>query len=107
MAAEGRIIKGSNGGKLGENIYVSDDTSLNDSEVVKQAIKEWYSESNLYDYEKPSPSPSTEHFTQLISLNTKELGFGFARTEKYLSCVCVYYPNGNSDGNIPPKVYYR
>ena len=67
----------------------------NDKEVTAEmAINEWYNESKIYDFKKDFQN-GTEHFTQIIWKNTKEVGFGLSSKENKSFIVANYYPPGN------------
>lgn len=104
MAENDRLFDhGQSDGVFGESFYRTNNTKLTDSEVVQQAITEWYDESQFYDYRKPEYSPATEHFTQMIWENTRKLGVGIAHSDGYSYCACAYYPPGNYPGQFPQK----
>ena len=78
------------GNDMGENIF-----EYNDKEVTAEmAINEWYNESKIYDFKKDFQN-GTEHFTQIIWKNTKEVGFGLSSKENKSFIVANYYPPGN------------
>lgn len=58
----------------GENVYyfVGNDIT---PEVV---VKAWYSEINVYDFDKAQFSTKSGHFTQLVWKDSKEIGIGVA-----------------------------
>ena len=89
---------------LGENIFIADN-----KENEENILKNWYSEKNKYNYDLNTFQPDTNHFTQMIWKDTKEVGFGYFFNEinKKFCCVALYYPAGNIFGkfteNVLPK----
>lgn len=74
-----------------------------------QVVKLWYEEVSLYDYSKPTFSPRTGHFTQVVWQGSQELGCGLVTDCKGRMShiwVCHYNPPGNVqgvfDGNVLP-----
>jgi len=59
----------------GENVYWA---PLSKQEG-KDAVKAWYNEISLYNWNYPSFSKQTGHFTQLVWKSSTELGVGFAK----------------------------
>ena len=101
----------------GENLFVVYTTqSYTPNAVAKQAVNAWYSEVKNYDYNNPTFSPSTGHFTQVVWKNTTDLGCGYAAGATTINgtaytayyVVCRYSPAGNilgefQDNVLPPK----
>ena len=81
------------GKPLGENIYwcYGKLPSENDS-----MTKAWYDEIKDYNFKTPGFKNGTGHFTQVVWADSKEVGFGFAKTKDgaYMG-VANYYPFGN------------
>lgn len=92
------------GGKHGENIYKSGDTSLSDSDAVLQATKLWYDEVSKYDYNHPGFGMHTGHFTQVVWKNTKHMGIGVGRSDDAVYVCGSYDPPGNYKGQFPENV---
>ncbi|XP_037708184.1 Golgi-associated plant pathogenesis-related protein 1-like [Drosophila subpulchrella] len=69
----------------GENIYWASFSKQEGKDVVKA----WYNEISLYNWNNPSFSKQTGHFTQLVWKSSTELGVGFAKRLKYL--VLIYH----------------
>lgn len=83
-------------GIYGENIaevYVG--TKPNATAGVLAAIKMWYSEANLYNYSANTFNPYTGHFSQLVWLNTRQIGLGIAYNKTYGFVTMEFYPPGN------------
>ena len=66
---------------------------------------EFYNEINNYNFNKAQCEINASRFTQLIWKNSKEVGFGIAKSKsgKYYS-VANYYPAGNSLGEYKENV---
>ncbi|XP_078075737.1 glioma pathogenesis-related protein 1-like [Mustelus asterias] len=85
---------------VGENIYVSEGSSLN----VTRAITGWHNEVQYYDYASRQCSKICGHYTQLVWASSYKVGCAFhicpsgiarfsARTS--VNFVCDYGPAGN------------
>lgn len=59
----------------GENIY----QLINRDPTAEDAVKAWYDEIKKYKYSRPGFSPATGHFTQVVWLDTTEVGVGKAK----------------------------
>ena len=57
--------------------------------------KGWYNEIKDYNFETGKSTGVTGHFTQLIWLDSKEVGFGAAFNGGFLITVANYFPGGN------------
>lgn len=82
-------------GKYGENIYMSSNTKLSDSEAAIEATNLWFDEGKKYNYRLDSYSSDTGHFTQVIWKDSKSLGIGVARSSKGVYVSANYDPPGN------------
>lgn len=100
--AKSNSMRHSNG-KYGENIYMSSDTKMSDSDAVKQATSMWYNEISKYNYNSGF-SPSTGHFTQIVWKDSKRLGFGVARSSKGVYVCASYDTPGNVMNQFPQNV---
>lgn len=69
---------------------------------VDDAVRAWYNEETSYNYNSPSFSKSTGHFTQMVWKGTTELGCGYNAGCKML--VCRYAPAGNVQGQFGKNV---
>lgn len=103
MATSNRF-KHSSSDKFGENIFMSGNILLSDSDAVKEATKEWYSEVSTYNYNNPGISMATGHFTQVVWKNSKNLGIGVARSLRGVYVCANYDPPGNFKGQFPQNV---
>lgn len=83
------------GGKYGENLYMTSNTSVSNSEAVLAAVKSWYDENKKYNYRIGAFTSSTGHFTQVVWKDSKYLGLGISRKEKAVYVVAEYDPRGN------------
>ena len=83
----------------GENLYLvySNAEIPCDGNKIVEATKSWYNEITKYDFNKPGFSMETGHFTQVVWKNSKEVGFGVAKTKNKKKCIVVanYFPAGN------------
>ena len=82
---------------IGENIMLSEMDSV-------EAINEWYSEIQFYDFNQNTFQKNAAHFTQLIWKETKEIGIGFCKNDKKYCLVVLYYPAGNVFGEFSKNV---
>ncbi|XP_069791606.1 uncharacterized protein [Narcine bancroftii] len=79
--------------KNGENIWTTPST---DKEVSgKDPVIAWYNEINDYDFNSPGFSTLTSQFTQMIWVETKEMGIAYASGDKGTFVVAQYSPAGN------------
>ena len=88
---------------LGENILIS-----NKEEKEATICDNWYKEILNYKFGLNSFQKGTNHFTQLIWENTKDVGFGFyfdSKNNKYCY-VALYFPAGNIFGQFTDNVHF-
>uniref|UniRef100_A0AAF5I0I2 SCP domain-containing protein n=2 Tax=Strongyloides stercoralis TaxID=6248 RepID=A0AAF5I0I2_STRER len=71
------------------------------------AVKGWYDEIGLYNFNKPGFSPATGHFTQLVWKGTTHAGFGVVEKGDRVYVVCKYSPPGNYPGEYETNVLQR
>lgn len=89
-----------NGKILGENIFVND--KIISGEIM---TNEFYSEIKNYDFNKGECVIDASRFTQLVWKNTKEVGFGVAKSKSgKFYAVVNYYPAGNNLGEYKENV---
>lgn len=91
-------------GKYGENIYMSSNVKLSDSEAAIEATKLWYNENSKYSYGSGTFSSATGHFTQIVWKNSKYLGIGVARSSRGVYVCASYDPPGNVIGQFQQNV---
>ncbi|XP_055920675.1 uncharacterized protein LOC129952215 [Eupeodes corollae] len=77
--------------EYGENLYYTEGMSCS----AKMAVKSWYDEIDLYDYNNPKFSREVGHFTQLVWKDTREVGTGVAQIGNKVWVCCNYHPPGN------------
>ena len=75
---------------MGENIFLF----IGKQASAEIAVDAWYNESKIYDFKKDFQK-GTEHFTQLVWKDTKEVGFGISNQGNKCFIVANYYPPGN------------
>ncbi len=65
----------------------------------------WYDEIKDYDFKKPGFSSNTGHFTQVVWVDSVELGVGKATAANGMQFVVArYFPPGNILGRFPDNV---
>ena len=65
----------------------------------------WYSEIKDYDFSKPGRQPNTGHFTQVVWLDSEELGAGKAKASNgSVFIVARYLPAGNIISKVAENV---
>jgi uncharacterized protein YkwD len=103
------VVKGvfehSNIPGLGENLFVLHTTApgVNIGNLATHAVKSWYDEVSLYNYNKPDFSHQTGHFTQIVWKDSTNIGCGIAQGATNIKgtrfnsfyVVCHYNPPGN------------
>ena len=72
------------------------------------AVRTWYKEKDVYDFNYPYFSPKTGHFTQLVWKESERLGVGYAKAPygtRYRYYVVAYYdPPGNYEDSFTQNV---
>lgn len=91
---------GHSGSKSGENLAAGTTGALPPEEVVRM----WYDEVKIYDFKKPGFSMETGHFTQVVWLDTTQVGCGMAQCKGNDIWVCQYERPGNWEGQFGQKV---
>jgi uncharacterized protein YkwD len=86
---------------LGENLYMQ---WISDGRVKasgRAAVKSWYDEVALHDFDRPTFSKETGHFTQMVWKSTRKMGVGvaFSPDGREVYIVTNYYPAGNIVGD--------
>lgn len=95
-----------NGVPLGENLAYLYGQPLTGAKMSEM----WYSEISKHDFSYDD-QPDTQHFTQLVWRDTREVGFGRAKAQNgnWYYGVALYLPCGNQPGafrnNIFPPAY--
>ena len=85
---------------IGENIYIDDNFITGE-----KMTNEFYNEYKNYDFNKAECEIKALRFTQLIWKNSKEVGFGIAKSKSgKFYCVANYYPPGNLLGEYKENV---
>ncbi|XP_055845001.1 uncharacterized protein LOC129911287 [Episyrphus balteatus] len=82
--------------EYGENLYYVEGIPCR----AKMAVKAWYDEIDLYDYDNPKFSKEVGHFTQLVWKDTREVGTGVAQIGNKIWVCCNYHPPGNYSNQI-------
>ncbi|XP_075559770.1 uncharacterized protein LOC142591329 [Dermacentor variabilis] len=89
----------------GENLYMWWSSNLEAPITGSQAVKSWYDEIKLYNFDNPGFMSGTGHFTQLVWKDSRRLGTGIARGPKgTVYIVSVYDPRGNMMGQFGDQV---
>jgi len=76
----------------------------NKSKLVKDGIKAWYKEVNVYNYNKPGFALNTGHFTALVWKASKALGLGLAINGKKAIVAATFFPRPNYANAFPENV---
>ena len=89
------------GQDLGENLFMCGGYMI----TGKDMTKSWYDEIYDYNFKKPDFKSGTGHFTQVVWVGSKEVGFGAAQSESgnYYG-VANYFPPGNYIGEFEENV---
>ena len=62
---------------------------------AERVVTGWYEEVELYDFSNPGFRFDTGHFTQVVWVDSTELGCGMAECRNAELWVCRYNPPGN------------
>jgi hypothetical protein len=91
--ADNHVFEHSTNSIYGENIAMTSDS---DTDALIQSIDMFYDEVLIYDYNNPGFKKETGHFTQLVWMDTQEIGLGVSKSSEGYTYVCTnYYPPGN------------
>lgn len=89
----------------GENIFYAWSSDPNFAVSGKDPVDKWYSEIKDHKFGREPTSLGSGHFTQVVWVDTKEVGVGMAKSkEGQIYVVANYYPPGNVMGNFATKV---
>lgn len=75
-----------------------------ETQITETVMNTWYSERNLYNYNKPGLSQATGHFTQMVWRSSTSFGFGVATVNGYSVALAMYGPLGNIKGQLTQNV---
>ncbi|KAK3593727.1 hypothetical protein CHS0354_013625 [Potamilus streckersoni] len=96
------------GTRLGENIAMKWSTRA-DAYTGQEVTDQWYSEVKMHQFGGEPRTLSSGHFTQVVWVNSKEMGIGKAQAKDgKIVVVASYRPAGNMAGEfaknvLPPK----
>ncbi|CAL8116341.1 unnamed protein product [Orchesella dallaii] len=78
----------------------------NQDEAVRRAVRHWYNEESMYDYNKPGYADKTGHFTAVVWKSTTEVWIGVAWNPKrnWWVVAAFYAPTGNVHGQFRNNV---
>ena len=104
LAKKDKMVHSKNkmdGQDLGENLFMCGGYMI----TGKDMTKAWYDEIYDYDFKKPDFKSGTGHFTQVVWVGSKEVGFGAAQSKSgnYYG-VANYFPPGNYIGEFEENV---
>lgn len=86
------------GGPYGENLAIG-------YANVTVSVEAWGNERDKYDWDEPEFSKETGHFTQLVWVNTTDVGCGRRLCgERGWYLACEYWPRGNVAGQFKEEV---
>ena len=95
LASKRTLVHSTNkykGESLGENIFMCFGSACTGTYMTQA----WYDEIKDYDFKKPGWQNGTGHFTQVVWVNCKEVGFGYSKaSDNSYYAVGNYYPAGN------------
>ena len=104
LAKKDKMVHSKNkmdGQDLGENLFMCGGHMI----TGKDMTKAWYDAIDDYDFKKPDFKSGTGHFTQVVWVGSKEVGFGAAQSKSgnYYG-VANYFPPGNYIGEFEENV---
>ncbi|KAH7709831.1 hypothetical protein AAVH_22881 [Aphelenchoides avenae] len=72
----------------------------------KDVVDAWYEERQKYNFDAPEENFNTKHFSQIVWRDSKECGFGIAKTARGMVFVVANFnPPGNVKGHFAENVY--
>ncbi|CAF0756603.1 unnamed protein product [Adineta steineri] len=88
------------GQHMGENLYMNWISDGHVTVSTKAAVKFWYDEIALHDFDRPIFSKETGHFTQMVWKDSRKMGVGVALSpdKREVYFVTTYFPGGNIIG---------
>ncbi|XP_073974479.1 uncharacterized protein isoform X2 [Rhodnius prolixus] len=106
LANRGEMIHRSES-EYGENLFLVWSSSGNVKVDGSEPVENWYAEIKDHVFNKEPTTLKTGHFTQVIWMESEELGVGIATSKTgQVFVVCNYNPPGNFIGsfaeNVPP-----
>lgn len=93
--------------EFGENLFAKWGSGSSFKTDGAEAVKAWYDEIQLYNFNKPGFSSGTGHFTQVVWMGSRELGVAVAQKNGAIFVVANYDPPGNFMGQFPANVKPR
>lgn len=90
----------------GENLFTMKSSKpIDDETLAELAVQSWYSEIQKHKFGGEPKDLCTGHFTQVVWLDTTDLGVGHVMTKSGAHyVVCNYNPPGNFLGQFAKKV---
>jgi len=78
-----------------------------DLSLDNAAVDMWYGEYSAYNFDHPTFSSNTGHFTQMVWKNSAQLGVGvaYSKTKHVFYIVANYNPPGNIQKAFKDNVY--
>ncbi|KAF6201771.1 hypothetical protein GE061_004166 [Apolygus lucorum] len=107
LAATGKLMHRPESA-YGENLFLLWSSTGGSGIKGSEPVDNWYAEISDHIFDKEPSTLKTGHFTQVVWLESEELGVGVARSPdmKHIYVVCNYNPPGNFIGsfadNVPP-----
>uniref|UniRef100_A0A0A9Z3Z5 Golgi-associated plant pathogenesis-related protein 1 n=1 Tax=Lygus hesperus TaxID=30085 RepID=A0A0A9Z3Z5_LYGHE len=107
LAATGKLVHRPESA-YGENLFLLWSSTGGSGIKGSEPVDNWYAEISDHIFDKEPSTLKTGHFTQVVWLESEELGVGVARSPdmKHIYVVCNYNPPGNFIGsfadNVPP-----
>lgn len=106
LASRGEMIHRSES-EYGENLFLIWSSGTQCKLSGSEPVEHWYSEISSHVFHKEPTSLKTGHFSQVVWMESEELGVGMATSKTgQIYVVCNYNPPGNFIGafaeNVPP-----